>query len=146
MIGVERYPKNLEALRFGWRRYRIVGNRLRSPLAPMIGKQVYLGDDGSLRDVFIVPEADNIWPMACMIEHQRWYPYAMTFGAVQGPFAKDPDMPRIGSVKVGHYQALSIFTEHDADLEHYGLPIYRNFDLEVLHSVEISMSATKAGV
>ncbi|MDA2890993.1 hypothetical protein PDG61_08730 [Mycolicibacterium sp. BiH015] len=142
MVGIARYPKNLDALRFGWRWYRIEDERLFSPLSPI---RTVMPQSGCLRDVYVVPEAENIWYVTEMIAAQRAYDIALTFGAVSGPFSLDPDMPRIGSVKVGSYQAHGIFTRHHVTLDHYDLPICRDYDLAKLQRIEHRVHSAKAG-
>jgi hypothetical protein len=61
--------------------------------------------------VFFVPQAYDVMSVVEMLSHQRsWYQFAITFGAVSGPFARDPDMYRVGSMQCGRYQAKVILT------------------------------------
>ncbi|WP_431236710.1 hypothetical protein ACQ86B_17415 [Mycolicibacterium aichiense] len=112
----------MNGLTHGWRWYRIKSDRLVSPLSPT---PVELPPDGELFDCYIVPSVEKIGSMAAWITQQQLYPFALTYGSVEGPFEKDHDMPRIGSIKVGRYQALTIFTNtHGRELaEHYRLPV-----------------------
>ena len=62
--------------------------------------------------------------MAVTIKRQNWYDFALTYGAVQGPFSYDHTMPKVGSMKCTRYKALAIFTHSAADLAtSYDFPV-----------------------
>jgi hypothetical protein len=64
-----------------------------------------------MNNVSFVPQAYDVMSVVEMRSRQRsWYNFAITFGAVEGPFTRDPDMYRVGSMQCGRYQAQVILT------------------------------------
>ncbi len=119
-----RHPETTDDLTHGWRWYRLLDGRLMSPLAP---GTVLLPRDGGLDHAFFIPRAEEMFWTAFQIHHEKWYDFALTFGAVQGPFARDHTMPRVGSMQSTRYQARAIvaFTVETAYSLHpnYDIPI-----------------------
>lgn len=116
-----RHPKTTDGLTHGWRWYRVVDDRLMSPLAP---GTVMLPRDGVLERAFFIPRAQEMFWMAFQIRHEKWYDFALTFGAVHGPFAYDHSMPRIGSMQSTRYESLTILSTRPADIQkHYDIPV-----------------------
>ncbi|MDC9004089.1 hypothetical protein [Mycobacterium marinum] len=137
MIYVERYP-NLDTLTHGWRWYRLENGVLRSPLQ---GYPTQLPLDGKLDGCYFVPRLSEIWSMAAMMTDTQCYPFALTFGTVSGPFARDIEMPRIGSMQCGSYQAQVIITDSTRALAEYRMPIVRGLDLPTMQRIEKAVSA-----
>jgi hypothetical protein len=136
---VSRYPETIDGLTHGWRWYRLEGNRL---LSPLVG-QIPLPRNGTLDNAYFIPRADQIWSMVLMIKHQKWYDFALTYGSVEGPFTRDSDMPRVGSMKSSRYQALTIFTDTSAALdESYDIPIVRTLNKSALLAAEGNATKT----
>lgn len=130
-VGVEpitrgRYPQNLDALTHGWRWYRIIENRL---ISPIFGR-VELPRDGVLDDAYVIPQAEDMFWLATMITAQRWYDFALTFGAVSGPLLYDHTMPKVGSLKAKQYKAIAIFTTSSASAD-----LASAYDLPIIHDL-----------
>ncbi|WP_201368404.1 hypothetical protein [Mycobacterium intracellulare] len=137
-----RYPKNLDLVTHGWRWYRIIENRL---ISPIFGR-VKLPCDGVLDDVYFVPRADDMFWLAAMMGAQGWYDFALTFGAVAGPFLYDHTMPRVGSLKAKQYTAIGIFTTSDASADiarAYDLPVIGDLRRSTLLAAENAVSASR---
>jgi hypothetical protein len=103
-----RYPTNPDKLTTGWRWWRILNNKLFSPLVPFTNE---LAASGEMDGVFFIPKAENIIPVVEMLAQQRsWYQFAISYGKVTGPFAKDGDTWRTGSMVCAKYQTKVILT------------------------------------
>lgn len=119
----------------GWRWYRVEGDRLVSPLAG----HVELPRDGLLNGAYFIPGVEAMSRVANMIRDQRWYDFALTFGAVTGPFAVDNDMPRVGSLRSSQYRAQAVLTESphaEALAFAYDMPVFDSIALPVMAEVD----------
>ncbi|AFC43288.1 hypothetical protein OCU_20690 [Mycobacterium intracellulare ATCC 13950] len=80
-----------------------------------------------------------MWPMVLMLRDKRWYDFALTFGTVSGPFMRDFQMPRVGSMSASEYQAQAILSDGNVDIddERYDLPVFhQEIELGMLKRVE----------
>lgn len=122
-----RYPQNPDSLTHGWRWYRIIENRLVSPIV----NRVELPRDGVLDNgAYFIPRAQNIFPLAMQMKAERWYDFALTFGWVSGPFLYDHTMPLVGSMKAKRYKAIGIFTTSSASEQ-----LASAYDFPVIHDL-----------
>ncbi|AFC53446.1 hypothetical protein OCQ_19340 [Mycobacterium paraintracellulare] len=74
-----------------------------------------------------------------MLRDKRWYDFALTFGTVSGPFQRDFQMPRVGSMSASDYQAQVILSDGNVDIddEWYDLPVFQQeIELDMLKRVE----------
>lgn len=135
-----RYPTNWQAVTHGWRWYRVEGRKLLSPLQ---GYPLALPRNGILPGAYFAPSAIRIWPMVLLLRQHRPYDFALTFGAVSGPFALDPQMPKLGSMLAAEYRALAILANGSAGLDDsYDLPVVQQaIDLDMLKRVEAAVVA-----
>lgn len=135
-----RYPTNWQAVTHGWRWYRVEGGKLLSPLQ---GYPLALPRNGILPDAYFAPSAIRIWSMVLLLRQHRPYDFALTFGTVAGPFALDPQMPKLGSMLASKYQALIVLSDSVAGLDgSYDLPVVeQEIDLDTLKRVEAAVVA-----
>lgn len=95
-------------------------------MSPLVGR-VELPRDGLLERAYFIPGAEEMFWTSDMIRVQKWYPFALTFGTVDGPFTVDPTMPRVKSLRSTRYRAQIIIADNPLELQpNYGLPIMVN--------------------
>lgn len=84
-----------------------------------------------------------MWPMVLMLRDKRWYDFALTFGTVSGPFMRDFQMPRLGSMSASEYQAQVILSDGNVDIDDgsYDLPVFQQeIELGTLKRVETTVT------
>ncbi|WP_131808884.1 hypothetical protein [Mycolicibacter sinensis] len=123
-----RYPADIDNLTHGWRWYRVQGGKLLSPLSPY---PLELARNGVLENAYFVPGINEIRSMLAYIKDRGWYEPAISFGAVIGPFVRDPDMPRIGSMICASYTAERVYARNavvEQLSSNYDVPVSAGFD------------------
>lgn len=137
-VGRANYPTDYRAVTHGWRWYRLENGVLRSPLQ---GYPTALPLDGKLTGCYFVPGLYDIWSMVAMLADTKAYPFAITFGKVAGPFMRDYQMPKIGSMQCRQYQAQVIITDSTQPLADYRIPIVRGWDFPATTRIEKAIRA-----
>ncbi len=140
MAGGDHYPLDLLGVTHGWRWYRVEAGKLHSPLQ---GYPLQLPRDGHLPGAYFIPSAVRMWPMVLMLRDKRWYDFALTFGTVSGPFMRDFQMPRLGSMSASEYQAQVILSDGNVDIDDgsYDLPVFQQeIELGTLKRVETTVT------
>lgn len=147
MAGGAHYPLDLLGVTHGWRWYRVENGKLHSPLQ---GYPLQLPQNGHLPGAYFIPNAIRIWPMCLMLRDKRWYDFALTFGTVSGPFMRDFQMPRMGSMSASEYQAQLILSDGNVAIDDrwYDIPVFQQeMDLYMLKRIEACvMAQAEAGV
>lgn len=122
-LNVRRHPTSPDTVTHGWRWYRVEDNRL---LSPLVGR-ITLPRNGVLDGAYFIPAAEQMYSTAFTMGALQWYEVALTFGRVQGPFALDHTMPRVGSMRSTQYQAQIILAHNPLRLQpNYDLPLMVN--------------------
>lgn len=135
VVAAHTHPGIPSPVTHGWRWYRVVGDRLVSPLAG----RMPLPRDGLLNSAYFIPSVEAMSRVANMIHGQQWYELALTFGAVTGPFAVDNDMPRVGSLRSSQYRAQAILSTSphvEALALAYDMPVFDSIALPVMAEVD----------